>query len=898
MSFLMDDHDEFEDDWDEFTPSAQDTLYEKLESIENNAAATKLESGKEIEDIDGDFNVFLDELFEIPFKFKEKAKKQTPLGEICVNKQHKSTFGPAQSKENTTDECSLVYDSQDDSMWSNVDLDILSNMETDSKYAINNPKDIETTDISLRSSSMPPPLPLKSESASNTMKGFTTASGKALKPVSDEAKKIALSLFNDDQEWNKEGKPAAMSGFSTASGKSLKPVSEKAQKAAFALFEKADDEMKNKPKNASDGIKTASGKSLHKPSKTSIQAASKLFGNEKELNGRQERQGLKRPNDHLIDPELKYESVLDKYGGFHTGSSKKKINISSRAKKEALSLFEKDSTVPDSPKSASIVPEITTSPKQVVQNTLVNVSNDAKQSIPNQLGRNKRFKTSQKQNKPFKSPIIRSNIELTKAAISNKGSTKLKGQPVFDLTPPKYRYKLSSLGKPISYSKEQLISKNIPQEIIDMSVEKAASYKFQSAWGWKEAQRDMIDSNCVPSRLTAAWVQNHYSLIVWKIACQIRSYPDQFIDQWQTKSVLNQLLYRYEREVNLGQRPVLRKILEQDDNSVKHMVLVIADIIKTENSSFYNTSTKYRLVLSDGWYKIHSCIDLRMEHAITRKKLKIGHKLSICGAQIIGDKTAQSPLSIKESDTLLSITSNGCLPARWDEKLGYHRRKLMIRSLPTIFDDGGTVTAIDIIVCRKLPILYSESLANGATITRTAKEEEDVLRRIENRDAFNGVQRQQSYAIPNFRASHKSSNAPHLDRTVSEPKSLEERRVSGFFKVRVCDATARGADQPWATLLLSNANELNHMDIVEGNRFRVFFVQPYHPKNKKYGGLDIKTTRMTRWEPAPLNTVTKTAYIPRFLTLCADIRYQDRLSDFDLVVYVLRKSMSSSTDQL
>lgn len=365
-------------------------------------------------------------------------------------------------------------------MWSNVDLDILSNMETDSKYAINNPKDIETTDISLRSSSMPPPLPLKSESASNTMKGFTTASGKALKPVSDEAKKIALSLFNDDQEWNKEGKPAAMSGFSTASGKSLKPVSEKAQKAAFALFEKADDEMKNKPKNASDGIKTASGKSLHKPSKTSIQAASKLFGNEKELNGRQERQGLKRPNDHLIDPELKYESVLDKYGGFHTGSSKKKINISSRAKKEALSLFEKYSTVPDSPKSASIVPEITTSPKQVVQNTLVNVSNDAKQSIPNQLGRNKRFKTSQKQNKPFKSPIIRSNIELTKAAISNKGSTKLKGQPVFDLTrkwisgnfheisrlnfhliAPKYRYKLSSLGKPISYSKEQLISKNM-----------------------------------------------------------------------------------------------------------------------------------------------------------------------------------------------------------------------------------------------------------------------------------------------------------------------------------------------------------------------------------------------------------------------------------------------------
>lgn len=276
-----------------------------------------------------------------------------------------------------------------------------------------------------------------------------------------------------------------------------------------------------------------------------------------------------------------------------------------------------------------------------------------------------------------------------------------------------------------------------------------------------------------------------------------------------------------------------------------------------------------------------------MEHAITKKKLKIGHKLSICGAQIIGDKAAQSPLSIKNNDTMLSITSNGCLPARWDEKLGYHKRKLIIRSIPTIFDDGGTVTAIDIIVCRKLPILFSESLPNGMIITRTAKEEEEALRTIESSGGYRGLQRHQSYALPNFRANYKSSNAPHLDRTVSEPKNAEERRVSGYFKVRVCDALY-GSEQSWATLLLSNANELNHMDIVEGNRFKVFFVQPYHPKNKKYHGLDLKTTRMTRWEPAPPPT-TKNSYIPRFLSLCADIRKQDRSSDFDLVVYVLRK---------
>lgn len=319
-------------------------------------------------------------------------------------------------------------------MWSNVDLDLISNMEADSKYTINNQKDIGTTDIRIQPSSISSPPPLKHESNSNTIKGFTTASGKALKPVSDKAKRMALALFKEDNECTDEEKPAAMTGFSTASGKPLKPVSEKAQKAAVALFEKADDAIQEKPNTTYGRMKTASGKTINKPSKTSIQATSRLFGNQEKPNGGQKQHGLKRPNDHLIDPELKYESVLDKYGGFQMGNSKKQITVSARARKEAISMFEKDSTVPDSPQSASIVPEITTASKQVVHNTPVNASNDVKQSIPTQLGRNKRLKTSQKQNKPFKSPIIRSNIELTKAAISSKGNSKLKGQAVFDLT--------------------------------------------------------------------------------------------------------------------------------------------------------------------------------------------------------------------------------------------------------------------------------------------------------------------------------------------------------------------------------------------------------------------------------------------------------------------------------
>lgn len=270
-------------------------------------------------------------------------------------------------------------------------------------------------------------------------------------------------------------------------------------------------------------------------------------------------------------------------------------------------------------------------------------------------------------------------------------------------------------------------------------------------------------------------------------------------------------------------------------------------------------ASKYRLQLSDGWYQVPTCIDLRMERAIMKKKLKIGSKLSICGASMIGDKEGIHPLENIDNSTLLSITTNSSLPAHWDTKLGYHPRKLITRSIQTIFYDGGTVTALDIIVCRKFPILYSEVLPNGSIITRNAKEEEEARRAALGYDGYG----------------------------VRQSKLENERRVSGYFKLRICDARS-SSDQQLATLMLSNASELNHMDISEGNRYKIFFVIPYHPKNKKYPGLDLKTTRITRWEPAPAVNL-KNVYIPRFLSICSDIRQKDPSSDFDLVVLVLRK---------
>lgn len=121
-----------------------------------------------------------------------------------------------------------------------------------------------------------------------------------------------------------------------------------------------------------------------------------------------------------------------------------------------------------------------------------------------------------------------------------------------------------------------------------MTAYTAKRYAFDMNWGPKEAQVDLIAAGAVSRRLSFEWVENHYGWIVWKLACLIRSFPDQYMMHWKKDYVLNQLLYRYEREINMGHRPVLRRILEKDDLPVKHMILVISDIVKIKSPS-YNT---------------------------------------------------------------------------------------------------------------------------------------------------------------------------------------------------------------------------------------------------------------------------------------------------------------------
>lgn len=246
------------------------------------------------------------------------------------------------------------------------------------------------------------------------------------------------------------------------------------------------------------------------------------------------------------------------------------------------------------------------------------------------------------------------------------------------------------------------------------------------------------------------------------------------------------------------------------------------------------------------------------------------------------------------------ISSNSCQIARWDAKLGYQKQRLRFRSLGTLHEYGGAVTALDIIVCRKYPMMYRELFKDGTVVIRNAREEEEMRHKY-MADAHLGEY------MPSFKEHPRALLSQHLGQhdgllqgaTPSKTTPTEERNVSGYFKLLVCDYTrsSGGGDDDatkqstLATLLLLDANEVLYMDICEGHRYRVLFLTPYQPKKRRGCDVYLKSTRRTRWEPitCTLDETANTAYVPRCITSCNSLVDIDPSSDVDIAVIVLCK---------
>ncbi|NXI78487.1 BRCA2 protein, partial [Rhipidura dahli] len=316
---------------------------------------------------------------------------------------------------------------------------------------------------------------------------------------------------------------------------------------------------------------------------------------------------------------------------------------------------------------------------------------------------------------------------------------------------------------PTFYSTEELYKYGVSKQCIQVNSTNAESFQFllkdffskeyllagngmqlaDGGWliptdegkaGKKEFYRALCDTPGVdPNLITETWVYNHYRWIVWKLAAMEVSFPHQFANRCLTpETVLLQLKYRYDLEVDKSKRSAIKKIMERDDAAGKTLVLCISKIILlntavSPSSSNKNMESKKAAALvevTDGWYGIRALLDSPLKAFLDRRRLTVGQKIIVHGAELVGPQNGCTPLEAPDS-LMLKISANSTRRARWHAKLGFHRDpRPFPLPLSSLYSEGGAVGCIDVVIQRSYPIQWMEKTSAGSYVFRNSRAEE------------------------------------------------------------------------------------------------------------------------------------------------------------------------------
>lgn len=157
--------------------------------------------------------------------------------------------------------------------------------------------------------------------------------------------------------------------------------------------------------------------------------------------------------------------------------------------------------------------------------------------------------------------------------------------------------------------------------------------------GPTQAFQELLDRGC--SLATKPWVDNHWGLILWKLAGMVALDPERETaiarKRWCWAEVIRQLLYRYERELNGGSRPALRLITTQDAPAALPMVLCVSNVTWTEGGlteDGHPIEPYPELEVTDGWYRMRAEVDAPMARAVRRGVICVGRKIAVAGARV------------------------------------------------------------------------------------------------------------------------------------------------------------------------------------------------------------------------------------------------------------------------
>ncbi|KAI0297548.1 hypothetical protein B0F90DRAFT_1738028 [Multifurca ochricompacta] len=326
--------------------------------------------------------------------------------------------------------------------------------------------------------------------------------------------------------------------------------------------------------------------------------------------------------------------------------------------------------------------------------------------------------------------VVASGSSTDRGQSTNNGTGKPTRRRFFDTTVPRDRKTLALSGlRPGTHGPEALACMGINvAELRSINPKSAIQYRFHLSsqvepQGPSHALRELMAIGCTLA--TQEWVDNHWSLIIWKLAGMVALDPEsegEVVDRrrWSWAETMRQLRYRYEKELNGGARPALRLITTRDTPPAFHMILCVSDITWSESRTGEDgipTVSHPTLELTDGWYCLRARVDEVLARAARRGVIRVGRKIAVSGASIPRDV---EPCEVLEANNKveLNITGNGTHLAPWHAKLGFQSRPA-IATLHSISPEGGMVPCLELVVTKVYPIAYIEFHKDGdGNITR------------------------------------------------------------------------------------------------------------------------------------------------------------------------------------
>lgn len=122
---------------------------------------------------------------------------------------------------------------------------------------------------------------------------------------------------------------------------------------------------------------------------------------------------------------------------------------------------------------------------------------------------------------------------------------------------------------------------------------------------------------------------------------------------------------RYDLEIDKSKRSAIKKITERDDAAGKTLVLCVSKVlslntaVSPSNSNNNTEGEKAAAIIevTDGWYGIRALLDPPLKAFLHRRRLTVGQKIIVHGAELIGSPNGCTPLEAPDS-LMLKVNQN------------------------------------------------------------------------------------------------------------------------------------------------------------------------------------------------------------------------------------------------